>query len=110
MFCLSKHLIKAMFHLSFTNIMQEKHTKLLQEAVNLLYYILIKMPQPTDLIPKPLAPETHWLDNQEVMEMLHVGPRTLQRWRSTGQLRFSKLKGKIWYLESDVNQMVKEGL
>lgn len=47
--------------------MQEKHTKLLQEVVNLLYYILIKMPQPEDLIPKPLPPETRWLDNQDLM-------------------------------------------
>ncbi len=81
----------------------------LQEIVNLLYHILMKMPHPADLIPKPLPPETHWLDNQDLMQLLHVSDRTLQRWRAESKLPFSKINGKIWYLENDVNQMLKDG-
>ena len=89
--------------------MQEISTQHLKEIVNLLYHILIKMPHPNDLIPKPLPPETHWLDNQDLMQLLHVSDRTLQRWRDEGKLPFSKIKGKIWYLESDVKAMVMSG-
>lgn len=89
--------------------MQEKHNQLLQEVVNLLYHILIKMPHPADMVPKPLAPKNKWLDNQDVMLLLHVSDSTLLRWRNTGRLPFSKIKGKIWYLESDINMMLKEG-
>lgn len=88
---------------------QQQDTQYLKEIVNLLYHILIKMPHPADLIPKPLPPETRWLDNQDLMQLLHVSNRTLQRWRAEAKLPFSKIKGKIWYLESNVNQMIKNG-
>jgi hypothetical protein len=38
-----------------------------------------------------------WLDNQEVMELLKVSPRTLQNLRDTRALPFSKVGGKIYY-------------
>ena len=36
-----------------------------------------------------------WFDNQEVMELLKVSPRTLQNLRDTQVLPFSKVGGKI---------------
>lgn len=89
--------------------MQEKDTLILKEIANLLYHILVKMPHPSELIPKPLAPEKVWLDNADLMQKLHVSANTLQRWRNEGKLPFSKIKGKIWYLESDLNDMLDEG-
>ena len=102
--------MKAISYLINHKIMKEIPTQYLQEIVNLLYHILIKMPHPSDLVPKPLPQQFRWLDNQDLMLLLHVSDRTLQRWRTESKLPFSKIKGKIWYLESDVNEMVKEGL
>lgn len=90
--------------------MQELPHKQLQEIVNLLYHILVKIPHPSELIPKPLPPQKRWLDNQDVMQMLHVSSSTLQRWRDINQLPYSKIKGKIWYLESDIHEMISKNL
>lgn len=43
------------------------------------------------------------LDNQDLCFMLNVSKRTLQRYRSSGQLPFKCIKQKTYYLESDVN-------
>ncbi|WP_304066737.1 helix-turn-helix domain-containing protein [Pedobacter glucosidilyticus] len=67
------------------------------------------MPHPAALIPKSVKPSPHWLDSQDVMQQLHISPRTLQRWRNEGKLSFSKVRGKIWYLESDIHQLLMEG-
>lgn len=90
--------------------MQELPHKQLQEIVNLLYHILVKIPHPSELIPKPLPLQKRWLDNQDVMQMLHVSSSTLQRWRDINQLPYSKIKGKIWYLESDIHEMISKNL
>jgi len=50
-----------------------------------------------------------WLDNQEVMELLKVSPRTLQNLRDTHTLPFSNVGGKIYYKASDVEQLLKGG-
>ncbi|WP_036693431.1 helix-turn-helix domain-containing protein [Pedobacter glucosidilyticus] len=87
--------------------MQEKDTPILKEIVNLLYHILVKMPHPSALIPKPIAPEKVWLDNADLMQKLHLSASTLQRWRNEGKLPYRKIKGKVWYLESDVNRFLE---
>jgi hypothetical protein len=46
------------------------------------------------------------LDNQDLCLMLHVSPRTLQRYRSEGLLPFSKRGQKIYYKTSDVREFV----
>jgi hypothetical protein len=89
--------------------MQETNTQLLKEIINLLYYILQKMPHPTALLPQPVVAKKNWLDSQDVMQQLHISPRTLQRWRNEGRLSFSKVRGKIWYLESDIHQLLMKG-
>ena len=38
-----------------------------------------------------------WLDNQDVMQALHVSPRTLQTLRSNGFLPFSRIGNQIYY-------------
>ena len=50
-----------------------------------------------------------WLDNQEVMELLKVSPRTLQNMRDTQVLAFSKVGGKIYYKAIDVENYLKGG-
>lgn len=49
-----------------------------------------------------------WLDNQEVMQLLKVSPRTLQSMRDTGTLPYSKVGGKIYYKTSDVEKILNE--
>ncbi|MCK9205571.1 MAG: helix-turn-helix domain-containing protein [Salinivirgaceae bacterium] len=43
-----------------------------------------------------------WLDNQDVMQILHISPRTLQTLRANGTLPFSRIKGKFYYKVSDL--------
>ncbi|MDR1698552.1 MAG: helix-turn-helix domain-containing protein [Prevotellaceae bacterium] len=48
------------------------------------------------------------LDNQDVCIMLNVSKRTLQRYRSSGELPFKQIKRKTYYLDSDVECFIKE--
>ncbi len=48
------------------------------------------------------------LDNQDVCIMLNVSKRTLQRYRSSGELPFKQIKRKTYYLDSDVQHFIKE--
>lgn len=50
-----------------------------------------------------------WLDNQDVMDLLKVSPRTLQNLRDTQALPFSKVGGKIYYKASDVEKYLEGG-
>ena len=47
-----------------------------------------------------------WLDNQQVMFMLHISPRTLQTLRSNGTLPYSRIKNKIYYRRSDIEKIL----
>ncbi len=51
------------------------------------------------------------LDNQDLMFLLKVSPRTLQRYRSKGILPYLKLDdGRCYYKASDVHKMIRERL
>ena len=47
------------------------------------------------------------LDNQDVCQMLNVSKRTLQRYRSSGELPYQMLYHKTFYRESDVEAFIK---
>lgn len=49
-----------------------------------------------------------FLDNNEVCELLHLSPRTLQDYRDKGFIAFYKLEGKILYKMSDVRKMLEK--
>ena len=49
-----------------------------------------------------------WIDNQDVSNMLHVSPRTLQTSRSNGTLPFSRIGGKIYYLRRDIQKILAD--
>lgn len=49
-----------------------------------------------------------WLDNQEVLQFLHISLRTLQTLRSKGTLPYSKIRGKFYYKVSDIEQLLQE--
>ncbi|HBK40868.1 MAG TPA: DNA-binding protein [Porphyromonadaceae bacterium] len=48
------------------------------------------------------------LDNQDLLFELNISPRTLQRYRSSGQLPYYTINGKIYYKLSDVNRFIRE--
>lgn len=49
-----------------------------------------------------------WLDNQEVLQLLHISLRTLQTLRTNGTLPYSKIRGKFYYKVSDIEQLLQE--
>ncbi len=47
-----------------------------------------------------------WLDNQDVMQTLHISKRTLQTFRDNGTLPFSKVGGTFYYKVSDIEEIL----
>lgn len=50
------------------------------------------------------------LDNQDLLQMLKVSSRSLQRYRSSGRLPYYTISGKLYYKLSDVHQFIRESL
>ena len=48
------------------------------------------------------------LDNQDLLQMLKISNRSLQRYRSMGKLPYYTISGKIYYKLSDVHQFIRD--
>lgn len=48
------------------------------------------------------------LDNQDLMQLLKISNRSLQRYSSDGKLPYYSISGKIYYKRSDVEQVIRE--
>ena len=48
-----------------------------------------------------------WLDNQDVCLLLNISPRTLQTYRDTGKISFSRINHKIYYKASDIEKFLQ---
>lgn len=48
------------------------------------------------------------LDNQDLLQMLKISNRSLQRYRSTGKLPYYTISGKLYYKQSDVHQFIQD--
>lgn len=48
------------------------------------------------------------LDNQDLLQMLKISSRSLQRYRSIGKLPYYTISGKLYYKLSDVHQFIRE--
>jgi hypothetical protein len=48
------------------------------------------------------------LDNQDVLQILKISSRSLQRYRSSGRLPYYTISGKLYYKLSDVEQFIRE--
>ena len=53
-------------------------------------------------------PIEDWLDNQDVMQLLHISQRTLQTLRSNGTLPYSRINNKIYYRRKDIQQILAD--
>ena len=49
-----------------------------------------------------------WIDGQDVMQILHISPRTLQTLRSNGTLPYSRIGNKIYYLKKDILKILSD--
>lgn len=49
-----------------------------------------------------------FINNNDFLVKLKVSKRTAQTWRDEGKISFSQIGNKIYYLESDVEQLLKE--
>lgn len=47
------------------------------------------------------------LDNQDLCELLNTSKRSIQRYRSSGTLKYQMLWHKVYYKESDVQKFLK---
>lgn len=48
------------------------------------------------------------LDNQDVLQMLKISSRSLQRYRSEGKLPYYTISGKLYYKLSDVHEFIRD--
>jgi len=48
------------------------------------------------------------LDNQDLLQMLKISNRSLQRYRSQGRLPYYTISGKLYYKLSDVHQFIRD--
>lgn len=48
------------------------------------------------------------LDNQDLLQMLKISSRSLQRYRSSGKLPYYTISGKLYYKLSDIHQFLRE--
>jgi len=49
------------------------------------------------------------LDNQDLLHMLKISNRSLQRYRTIGKLPYYTISGKLYYKKSDVLQFIRDG-
>lgn len=57
--------------------------------------------------PQNLLDGERLLDNQDLCQLLHVSKRTLQRYRSSGELKYYSIYHKTYYKESDVHDFIR---
>ena len=48
-----------------------------------------------------------WLTIEETMAQLKVSKRTLQTYRDTGRIGFSKIEGKIYFKATDIEEFLE---
>ena len=48
------------------------------------------------------------LDNQDVLQLLKISSRSLQRYRSNKKLPYYTISGKLYYKLSDVHQLIRD--
>lgn len=56
---------------------------------------------------KPNIDLENLLDGQDIMQILHVSPRTLQTLRSNGTIPYTRIGRKIYYLREDIERILR---
>lgn len=79
----------------------------MQRLVSKLEEVLNRMDKPEEKEEVPLVDGERLLDNYDVCRMLNISKRTLQRYRSLGQLPYHMIYHKSFYKESDVLKFIE---
>ena len=58
---------------------------------------------------RPTLNGERFLTDKEVSERLKISRRTLQDYRTSGQISYIQLGGKVLYRESDLQKMLEQG-
>lgn len=53
-------------------------------------------------------PHEVFVDNQEFLMMMKISKRTAQTWRDEGKVSFSQVGNKIYYKQSDVEELMQK--
>ncbi len=56
--------------------------------------------------PTEINYQEKWLDNQDLLQMLKISKRSLQNLRAKKLIAYSKVMGKFYYRESDVQKLL----
>jgi hypothetical protein len=51
-----------------------------------------------------------WCDSDDVCKLLHVSKRTLNNYRVSGLIPFTKLGGRVYYRITDINEYLTNNL
>lgn len=57
---------------------------------------------------KPSINLEELLDGQDIMQLLHISPRTLQTLRSNGTIPHTRLGRKIYYRRQDIENILRD--
>lgn len=57
---------------------------------------------------KPTIDLENLLDGQDIMQILHISPRTLQTLRSNGTIPYTRIGRKIYYLKEDIQRILRD--
>ena len=57
---------------------------------------------------KPTINLKELLDGQDIMQLLHISPRTLQTLRSNGTIPHTRLGRKIYYRRQDIENILRD--
>jgi hypothetical protein len=80
-------------------------------TMNGLVQLLLEHHQSLEqLLMQKIAVQPIWLDNQEVMQKLKISESTLKRHRLTGVIRSTRIGGKYYYNEADIQNLLREGM
>ena len=51
-----------------------------------------------------------WLDKQDILQLLHISNRTLQRWRKESIIVYCRIRGKIFYPKSKLHDLLNKAI
>jgi hypothetical protein len=83
------------------SVKMEQHLASIDQKMNKLQLPTHQEPQIVDVV---------WLDNQDVMQKLNISNSTLKRRRLEGIIPCTRIKGKYFYQEEDIQKLLKTGL
>ncbi len=82
--------------MNFSAVPKEEYTRYQQQLDSIFEYI------------KSNKSPSKIYDNSSLMKLLNVSQRTLASWRENGTIKFSKVQGKIFYRQKDIDEMLDQ--